>query len=76
MPSDHVSKLRQLWRRFLTLGVSNNDLHELITLAQDMECDRIASLLGTLADRVDPHSASLLRATRDMLQTREHRPSV
>jgi len=71
-----VPKLQRLWRRFIAMGASDNDLHELVTLAQDMECDRIAALLEQVATKVDPRSASLLRATRDMLRIREHRPAV
>lgn len=75
MPSEHMARLQLLWEYFLAVGATDQYLHELVTLAQDMECDRIASLLDEMVAKVDPRTASLLGALRDTLRTRGHRPA-
>lgn len=71
-----IPELQRLWQRFVTMGASDNDIHQLIEVAQDMECGRIALVLRSVADRVratDPRAASLLDASAEHFELKQHR---
>jgi len=70
-----MARLQLLWQYFSAMGARDEHLHELVTLAQDMECDRIATLLDEMVAKVDPRTASLLSGIRDTLRSRGHRPA-
>lgn len=76
MSIENVEKLRHMWGFFVGLGASDNDLHQLITLAQDMELSRIVSVLEQLiADhRLSNSTRSLLTIIASQLSTKQHRP--
>ena len=75
---DH-EKLRHMWARMVLLGASDNDLHQFVTLAQDMELTRVCTLLRTLQElgvgRLPPQVIDVLRLITEELQAKGHRPS-
>jgi len=76
--SENIEKLRHMWARMVTLGASDNDLHQLITLAQDMELARVCAVLQSIleigAGRLPPQVLDLLRLVMEELETKSHRP--
>jgi hypothetical protein len=73
--SPELEKLRQLWGRFVTMGATDNDLHQIVTVSQDMECNRIVTILDEMlaSPRLRGSHAGVIRVLRDHLAKKEHR---
>jgi hypothetical protein len=78
--SANVEKLRHMWGRFVCLGASDNDLHQLVTLAQDMELARVCEVLKTVQElgansSMPPQVLTVIRLIREELELKAHRPA-
>lgn len=78
MPSANAEKLHRIWGHLESLGASDQELHQLVMLAQDIEINRVAFLLETViamgAKRLPPEVIGILRVLKDELESKTHRP--
>ncbi len=67
-----------MWGRMALRGATDNELHQLIILAQDMELARVCEVFQTIedigAERLPPQVLDVLRLVKEELETKAHRP--
>ena len=76
----NLEKLRRMWGRMVLRGATDNDLHQIVTLAQDMELSRVCEVFRAIEEigavRLPPQVIDVLRLVREELESKAHRVKV